>query len=101
MLDPRKTIFEHLVQSCGKKTEQEIRSWLGAFLFSNDTIHKKLGVLSGGEKNRVSMITVLLQDANLLLLDEPTNHLDMQSKDVLLAALLAYDGTIFFRISRS
>jgi ATP-binding cassette subfamily F protein 3 len=96
VLPLQKTIFEHLCAQCPQKTEQEIRSILGAFLFSNDTIHKKLGVLSGGEKNRVSMVTVLMQDANFLMLDEPTNHLDMQSKEILLKALLGFNGTIFF-----
>lgn len=96
ILPPRKTIFEHVVASCPSKTEQEVRGILGAFLFSNDTIHKKLHVLSGGEKNRVSMIVTLLQNANFLMLDEPTNHLDMQSKEILLKALLNFTGTIFF-----
>lgn len=96
VLPPHKTIFEHVVASCPTKTEQEIRGILGAFLFSHDAINKKLSVLSGGEKNRVSMITVLLQDANLLMLDEPTNHLDMQSKEILLKALLNFNGTMVF-----
>lgn len=94
MLD--KTILENLTESCPKATEQKIRAFAGAFLFSKDTIEKKVGVLSGGEKNRVGMIKVLLQNANFLLLDEPTNHLDIQSKDILLKALQAYQGTILF-----
>lgn len=96
VLPLQKTIFEHICISCPQKTEQEIRGILGAFLFSNDMIYKKLSVLSGGEKNRVSMITVLMQDANFLMLDEPTNHLDMQSKEILLKALLGFNGTLFF-----
>jgi ATP-binding cassette subfamily F protein 3 len=95
-LDGNKTIFENVIERCPKKTESQIRSFLGAFLFSNDDVHKKVKVLSGGEKNRVGMVCVLLQDANFLLLDEPTNHLDIPSKDILLSALKAFKGTILF-----
>lgn len=95
-LDGNKTIFENVIERCPKKTEQTIRSFLGTFLFSNDDIHKKVKVLSGGEKNRVGMVCVLLQDANFLLLDEPTNHLDIPSKEILLNALKAYKGTMLF-----
>lgn len=91
-----KTILENITESCPKVTEQKIRAFAGSFLFTKDSINKKVGVLSGGEKNRVGMIKVLLQNANLLLLDEPTNHLDIQSKDILLTALQAYQGTILF-----
>jgi ATP-binding cassette, subfamily F, member 3 len=91
-----KTILENITESCPKATEQKIRAFAGSFLFTKDSILKKVGVLSGGEKNRVGMIKVLLQNANLLLLDEPTNHLDIQSKDILLKALQAYQGTILF-----
>lgn len=94
MLD--KTILENITEACPKATEQKIRAFAGAFLFTKDAINKKVGVLSGGEKNRVGMIKVLLQNANFLLLDEPTNHLDIQSKDILLKALQAYQGTILF-----
>lgn len=95
-LDGNKTIFENVVDACPRKTESNIRSMLGAFLFSNDDIHKKVKVLSGGEKNRVGMICVLLKDANFLLLDEPTNHLDIPSKEILLKALQTYKGTMLF-----
>lgn len=91
-----KTILENITESCPKATEQKIRAFAGSFLFTKDSINKKVGVLSGGEKNRVGMIKVLLQNANVLLLDEPTNHLDIQSKDILLKALQAYQGTILF-----
>jgi ATP-binding cassette subfamily F protein 3 len=95
-LDFDKTIFENAKNLCSKKSEQQIRSFLGAFLFSSDDVNKKVGVLSGGEKNRVAMAIVLMQDANFLLLDEPTNHLDMPSKDILIQALQNFDGTILF-----
>lgn len=95
-LNGEKSIMENVTEKCPKKTEGEIRRFLGAFLFSNDDVHKKVKVLSGGEKNRVGMVCVLLQDANFLLLDEPTNHLDIPSKENLLAALKAYKGTILF-----
>lgn len=95
-LDFDASIFENAKERCSKKSEQQIRSFLGAFLFSADDIEKKVGVLSGGEKNRVAMAIVLMQDANFLLLDEPTNHLDMPSKDILIQALRDFDGTIFF-----
>ncbi len=91
-----KTIIDALEDFCPKIPQGQLRSILGAFLFSNDDVYKKIKVLSGGEKNRVGMIKVLLQDANFLLLDEPTNHLDMQSKEVLLRALKQYKGTILF-----
>lgn len=95
-LDGNKTILENIAESCPKATEQKVRAFAGSFLFTKDSINKKVGVLSGGEKNRVGMIKVLLQNANMLLLDEPTNHLDIQSKDILLTALNAYQGTILF-----
>jgi ATP-binding cassette, subfamily F, member 3 len=95
-LNCNKTILENIAECCPKATEQKIRAFAGSFLFTKDSINKKVGVLSGGEKNRVGMIKVLLQNANLLLLDEPTNHLDIQSKDILLTALKAYQGTILF-----
>jgi len=90
------TIFENVKECCTNKPESTIRNFLGSFLFSGEETDKKIKVLSGGEKNRVSMVCVLLQDANFLLLDEPTNHLDIQSKEVLLKALHAYEGTILF-----
>jgi ATP-binding cassette subfamily F protein 3 len=88
--------LENITEACPKVVEQKIRAFAGSFLFTKDSILKKVGVLSGGEKNRVGMIKVLLQNANLLLLDEPTNHLDIQSKDILLTALQSYQGTILF-----
>lgn len=95
-LDGDKSIFDNVRDACPKVLDQKIRTFAGSFLFSSDAINKKVGVLSGGEKNRVGMIKILLQGANLLLLDEPTNHLDIQTKDILLNALSAYQGTILF-----
>lgn len=95
-LNPNNTIWEEILLVPTKKTDTEIRAFLGAFLFPGDDIYKKIKVLSGGEKNRVSMVKALLQKSNFLLLDEPTNHLDIQSKDVLLSALKSYPGTILF-----
>ena len=96
VLDPRKTILEEIFAGVSHKSEQQIRTFLGSFLFSRDEVLKKTGVLSGGERNRVSMVKVLLQDAHFLMLDEPTNHLDIQSKEILLQALQQFEGTLLF-----
>lgn len=96
-LNPNKTILEEVEESC-KTTEARgiARTMLGSFLFPGDDVHKKIAVLSGGEKNRVAMVKVLLTPANFLILDEPTNHLDIQSKEILMQALTQYQGTILF-----
>lgn len=97
VLNHKKTILEEAEDSCKTPTaRQRVRGFLGAFLFPGDDVHKKIGVLSGGEKNRVAMVKVLLTDANFLILDEPTNHLDLDSKDILLRALKQFTGTILF-----
>ncbi|MDR1928998.1 MAG: ABC-F family ATP-binding cassette domain-containing protein [Treponema sp.] len=74
----------------------KLRDMLGAFLFRGDDVYKRLSVLSGGEKNRLALLRLLLQPVNLLVLDEPTNHLDLHSKDILLDALLQFTGTVIF-----
>lgn len=97
VLDPRKTILETVEEACSSSdARSRVRPLLGSFLFSGDDVNKKIGVLSGGEKNRVAMVKVLLQGANFLILDEPTNHLDIISKEILLDALSNYPGTILF-----
>ncbi len=93
-LDPNKTVFETIDDIATGDIRKQVRTILGAFLFSGDTIDKKVKILSGGEKSRLSLAKLLLTPSNLLILDEPTNHLDMQSKDILKNALLQYDGTL-------
>lgn len=94
MLDPNKTVFEILDDVATGEMRLKLKSLLGAFLFSGETIDKKVKVLSGGEKARLSLAKMLLSPTNFLILDEPTNHLDMISKDILKSALIQYDGTL-------
>jgi ATP-binding cassette, subfamily F, member 3 len=93
-LDPEKTVFKTIDDIAVGDIRPKIRTILGSFLFSGDDIDKKVKVLSGGEKSRLSLAKLLLTPSNLLILDEPTNHLDMRSKDILKTALLQYDGTL-------
>jgi ATP-binding cassette subfamily F protein 3 len=93
-LDPEKTVFETIDDIAVGEMRKQVRNLLGSFLFSGDTIDKKVKILSGGEKSRLSLAKLLLTPSNLLILDEPTNHLDMQSKDILKNALLQFDGTL-------
>jgi ATP-binding cassette subfamily F protein 3 len=86
-------LIEELKSANPTKTEAELRTVLGCFLFTGDDAFKKIRVLSGGEKSRVALAKVLLSQANFLLLDEPTNHLDMQSVNILIQALQQYEGT--------
>jgi ATP-binding cassette subfamily F protein 3 len=92
-LQVENTLLEELKGTGTAKTEMELRSILGCFLFSGEEVFKKIKVLSGGEKSRVALAKVLISQANFLLLDEPTNHLDMQSVNILIQALQQYEGT--------
>jgi ATP-binding cassette subfamily F protein 3 len=89
-------ILEELQYDAPHKTDMELRSMLGCFLFAGDDVFKKIKVLSGGEKARVSLAKTLVSEANFLLLDEPTNHLDIDSIEVIIEALKAYEGTLIF-----
>ena len=96
-LNPEKTVLAEAEISAKTQTAHaRLRPLLGSFLFSGDDVEKRIRVLSGGEKNRVAMVKVLLAEGNFLLLDEPTNHLDLQSKEILGQALKQFEGTILF-----
>ncbi len=94
-LDLQATVLEEASAVSGPTAQRRIRDILGLFQFSGDNVFKKVEVLSGGEKARVSLAKVLLSPVNFLIMDEPTNHLDMGSKEALEDALSAYDGTLF------
>ncbi|MDA9320087.1 ATP-binding cassette domain-containing protein [bacterium] len=89
-------ILQELQYDAPHKTEMELRSMLGCFLFGGDDVFKKIKVLSGGEKARVALAKTLVSEANFLLLDEPTNHLDIDSIEVIIEALKSYEGTLIF-----
>jgi ATP-binding cassette subfamily F protein 3 len=95
-LDVNARVLDDLSSAAPRTPQTELRNLLGCFLFSADDAFKRIGVLSGGERNRYALARMLLHPANFLLLDEPTNHLDMRAKDVLLEALEKFTGTVVF-----
>ncbi len=95
-LDQDTRIIDDIGRVSPSSRETDLRNLLGCFLFSGEEVFKRIGVLSGGERNRYALLRMLLHPANFLLLDEPTNHLDMRAKDVLLHALSGYTGTVVF-----
>jgi ATP-binding cassette, subfamily F, member 3 len=95
-LNPEARMLDDLFDAAPRSTQTELRNLLGCFLFSEDDVFKRIGVLSGGERNRYALARMLLHPSNFLLLDEPTNHLDMRAKDVLLESLQNFTGTVVF-----
>ena len=95
-MNPEAILFDEIAERARSMNDAEVRSLLGCFLFSGDDVFKRVGVLSGGERNRFALARMLLEPHNFLLLDEPTNHLDMRAKDVLLRAMMEFTGTIVF-----
>ncbi|MBN1190958.1 MAG: ABC-F family ATP-binding cassette domain-containing protein [Dehalococcoidales bacterium] len=96
LLEGQNTVLEELQRAAPDEAEQVLRGMLGAFLFSGDDVFKKVEVLSGGEKSRLSLARMLVRPANFLLMDEPTNHLDISSREMLVDALEAYHGSLCF-----
>jgi ATP-binding cassette subfamily F protein 3 len=96
VLNPNNEMLDDITGSNPKVDVVTLRSLLGCFMFSGDDVFKKLGVLSGGERNRYAMAKMLVSPANFILLDEPTNHLDLRAKDVLLEAIRDFSGTVLF-----
>jgi len=96
MLDPRKTILQEVSQVVPDETTGFVRGVCGAFLFSGADVDKVIGVISGGERARVSLAKLLVKPGNLMVLDEPTNHLDILSSETLIDALDGYNGTLLF-----
>jgi ATP-binding cassette subfamily F protein 3 len=93
-LDPNKTVLDEILQASPGMLPYQGRDYLGKYLFSGDDAFKKVSMLSGGERGRLALAKLALQDTNLLLLDEPTNHLDIPSQEILQSVLDAYKGTI-------
>ena len=96
VLNPQAVLLEDLLDQAPLMSETELRGLLGCFLFSGDDVFKRIGILSGGERNRYALARLLLRPNNFLLLDEPTNHLDLRAKEVLLPAMREFEGTMVF-----
>jgi ATP-binding cassette subfamily F protein 3 len=94
LLDESLTVFQTIDYVAKGEMRTKVKDLLGAFMFSQDSMTKKVKVLSGGERTRLAMVKLLLEPVNLLILDEPTNHLDMKTKDILKSALKDFDGTL-------
>jgi ATP-binding cassette subfamily F protein 3 len=95
-LDPNARMIDDLADVAPRSAQTQLRTLLGCFLFGDDDAFKRIGVLSGGERNRYALARMLTTPSNFLLLDEPTNHLDMRAKDVLLESLEKFTGTVVF-----
>jgi ATPase subunit of ABC transporter with duplicated ATPase domains len=93
-LDVRRSVLENMMSASPDLNETEARRVLGSFLFTGDDVLKPAGVLSGGEKTRLSLATLVVSSANVLLLDEPTNNLDPASREEILGALAHYEGAV-------
>ena len=96
LLDPGRTLFEQMQHDFPLETQGTLRALLGAFQFSGDDVDKPIRALSGGEKSRLVIARMLLNPPNFLVLDEPTNHLDLETKEMLVAALSNFEGTMLF-----
>jgi ATP-binding cassette subfamily F protein 3 len=96
VLDRAQTAYEAVAAVAPSASDTKVRSVLGAFLFGDDDIDKKISVLSGGERARVALARLLMAPGNVMLMDEPTNHLDLASAEALAEALQAYEGTVLF-----
>jgi ATPase subunit of ABC transporter with duplicated ATPase domains len=93
-LDEERTVLENMASASGNLNDAQIRSVLGSFLFSGDDVNKPAAVLSGGEKTRLALASLVVSRANVLLLDEPTNNLDPASREEILKALASFTGAI-------
>ena len=95
-LNENNSVLEEVVEAGGGMRENEARAILGSFLFKKDDVSKRVKILSGGEKSRLSLVKFLVDPPNLLLMDEPTTHLDLTSIEALVSALKQYEGTLVF-----